>query len=260
MNILSISDSFTGLFPSKITVTFINIINDKVINTCKLKRTELPESFKKPTTMMISGEVWRVISVLPINSEEYLRKKKITIYVVDASNEAEFVINNNVPTRAHPFPDISGIKKDPNSNVILDIDSWRQFEFLPSSMLPLITEEFATIEAILNLEGKENGLLGYKNCHLRVKFGMPSYLLPIDDFIQIANGEIFENIFLTHHGYIENGFALKSDDNNYYGIIQDSHISLLCLENFDGVNDELLHLLEKYDIVLVDWCTPQVIY
>jgi hypothetical protein len=246
MNILSIADSFTGLFPSKITVTFVNIINDKVIDTCKLNKTDLPASFKKPTTMMISGEVWRVLRVV------YLGKKKITIYVVDAANEAEFDIHNYVPTRAYPIPEISAINKDPD--LIIDIDAWRQFEFLPSSMLPLITEEFAKIE-VLNAEG---GLLGYKNIHVREKFTMPSYQLPVEEFINI--GEILENVFIRHLGYVKHGFALRSAYNSYYGIIQDNYISLLCLENFDGVNEELFEVLEKYEIILVDWCTPQAVY
>jgi hypothetical protein len=223
MNILSIADNFTSLFPSKITVTFINVINDKVVNVCKLNRADLPESFNKPVTMMISGETWRVIRVLPTNS-----KKKLTIYVVDAANKSEFAIDHIVPTRAYPFI----------------TDSWRQLEFLPSSMLELVTEEFTIIDEIL----KDGGLLGYKSCYERVKIGMPSYRLPVDGFIK---GDI---------EYMGNNFTLRSAHNNYYGIIEDNHITLLCLENLDYVNEELMELFLQYDIILVDWCNTQAVY
>jgi len=222
-------------------------MNDKVIDTCKFNKADLPESFNKPTTMMIAGEPWRVLSVV------HSGKKKITIYAVDAANEAEFDIHNHVPTRAFPFPEIADINKDIDPDLIIEIDGWRQLEFFPVSMLPLLTAEFATIEEILNT----GGLLGYKTSHLRKKFTMSSYRLPIGEFI---SGEILENVFLKQYGYIEHGFVLRSPHNNYYGIMQEDHISMLCLENFDGVNDELLEVLEKYNMVLVDWCTPQAIY
>lgn len=221
MNILSIADSFTGLFPSKITVTFINVINDRVVNVSKLNSADLPESFSRPATMMISGEEWRVIRVLATSS-----KKKITIYVVDAANEAEFAVNNMVPTRAYPSPS----------------DSWRQLEFLPSSMLEQVTEEFTVIDEII----KEGGLLGYPSCYERVKIAMPSYRIPVD----FISGEI---------EYTGNNFTLKSAHNNYYGLIEDEHITLLCLENFDCMNEELMELFQQYDIMLVDWCGVQAI-
>jgi hypothetical protein len=221
MNILSIADNFTGLFPSKITVTFINVINDVVVKICKLDKNDLPESFDKPTTMMISGETWRVIRVLPVNS-----RKKLTIYVVNPPNETEFSINNIVPTRANSSFNIS----------------WRQLEFLPGAMLKLVTEEFIIIDEIL----KGGGLLGYPSCYERVKIGMPSYRLPVNSI----NGYI---------EYIDNTFTLKSAYNNYYGIIEDDHITLLCLESFDCVNEELMELFLQHDIILVDWCNTQVI-
>lgn len=224
MNILSIADSFIGLFPSKISATFINVMNDKVINVSKLNSSDLPESFEKPATMTIANEEWRVVKVVRT-------KRKITLYVVDAANEAEFAINHLVSTKASPALH----------------DSWRQLEFLPSSMLELVTEEFTLIDGIL----KQGGLLGYPSCYQRVKVGMPSYRLSVDGFIKATNGQI---------EYSGNRFRLTSAHNNYYGLIEDKQIILLCLDSFDGVNEELMELFLQYDLILVDWCNTQVIY
>jgi hypothetical protein len=226
MNYLTIANSFKDLFPPKVTVTFINAVDEQIITISKLDKTDLPDSFDKPITMTVLGESWRVVNVLP-------GRKKLTIYVADAAHESAFTTNYIVPTRAYPLPTTGN-----------DINLWRQLEFLPSSLLPIITEEFTMIEAVID----GGRLSGYESCYERVKLGMPSYSLPVSEFVQGVMSVSTAN-----------SFSLKSEHNSYYGIIQDGNIPLLCLEHLDGLNDELMDVLQRYDMILVDWCNLEAI-
>jgi len=238
MNYAAIAQNFIGLFPSKITVTLTDAISNKVITTYKVKKTELPSSFQKPTTI----NEWRVVRI------EYLRKKNLVLYVVDSS--ADFPINNLVPTKTL-LPDVVPGEV---SGLVIDPHSWRQLEFLPSSALPAVTEEFPVIEEIIS----SGGLLGYNQCHIRLT-DIPSYQLPLAELLEVTKGKMSGNVYLKNTGVIENSFHVIAEDNVYYGLVKDGYITLLCLENFDSINEELANVLSHYDLILVDWCQAQAI-
>ena len=61
----------------------------------------------------------------------------------------------------------------------------------------------------------------------------------------------------TRHA--SNGFALRTDNNEYYGTVENNRITHLCLNAFDCVDDEFALVATTWDLALVNWCDGSII-
>jgi hypothetical protein len=128
-------------------------------------------------------------------------------------------------------------------------DDWRQVEFLPLSVLPLIQEEMSEIEKL----SESNEI------HVRRKIGANHLSIPLDEFCELAGIKEKGSLkFYDQDGYVKNGFALRSENYTYYGTIQGDTIKELCLDDFESADTEFYQVAARYNLVLVDWCNGQI--
>jgi hypothetical protein len=128
-----------------------------------------------------------------------------------------------------------------------------QMEFLPAAGLPLIQEEVAFIDPILLAQNGSNPLLGYDTQHVRHQTAHLGTDIPFDAFCASIQVNKKGNVRIAGNDFIENGFALRSDNYEYYGTLVNNRITHLGLTTFDRVDDEFSELVTTWDLVLVNW-------
>ena len=146
-------------------------------------------------------------------------------------------------------------------NFTLDIstDDWLQLEFLPAAAVELIQEELAAIDQVLLAENGGNPLLGYASSHIRNQTAQLGANIPFDAFCAALPVQKLGNVRLAGNNFIENGFALQTDNYTYYGMVTDGQITHLCLPVFDCIDDEFSQVATTWELALVDWCNVNVI-
>lgn len=116
------------------------------------------------------------------------------------------------------------------------------------------------VEAILFPEGKSSSLSVYDSLHIR-KIDRQNLSIPFADFcerVAVREKGALTITFAGSSGFVQDGFALRSDNYMYYGTVTDGIIKELCLQRFDQADDEFCNLAANYELVLVVWCNGQI--
>ena len=249
MKILAMYEGMAGLFPKKVLVTLVHAENGNVLGDYKMAREELPEVFNKPTTLDMGDRSWRIVKARPFLLDGV---KKLTLHVVEANSflQERFM----VPTKCYPP---SALIENPAGDYTINIspEDWRQLEFLPVAQLELIQEKTTIIEGMLEAINEDDGLLGYETIYEREDIEGAALNIPFDEFFQFVNG--------VEKGEVEgvaNSFVIRSENYQYYGIVKENVIVNLCLLAFDSAEDEFAGVVEKYELLLADWCSGKIIF
>lgn len=257
MKYLKMFEAITGLFPKMIKVTLLDAATSNLLGTHKIPADKLPAAFNKPITLEINNTIWRILKADPVSADEYLFMKRVTLNVQNADYVDELSLYFSLPTVCGDLPE-TGMKYLHNDFTLeLSHLDWRQIEFRPLHQAFVIEPEIAQINQIL--DGQPNPLLGYQQQYTREASSLFLLAIPFREFCgQMKNAQL-GNIFLNKNGFVINGFALRSDSNTYYGIIENDLIQILCITEFNYVDDEFMQIIDKYELLMVDWCNTNVL-
>ncbi|MCF6402121.1 hypothetical protein L3C95_04500 [Chitinophaga filiformis] len=260
MNILLMVDSASTLFQKKVNVTLVHAESKAVINNHALNDFPLPEQFNKPTILDIENTRWRIVKVETLRSGNYFRSAKVQLYVLPPDSIVDpnkFLVPTLVPREQIITTDAAQAFND--FTLHLSHDEWLQFEFLPLSNIEQIQETTAIIESIINAPDENNNLWGYSSYHIRDLTWNYRLGIPFEDFCGFTGIADKGNIVLSNAAFVKNGFALRSSDHIYYGIVNNGVITKLAIKNFDCLDEELSNVLSKYGLTFVDWCNASIL-
>ena len=254
---------FKNLFrKNTIKVEFIDAISNEAFGSVKMKPEQLPASFDKPTTIHIENEDWQVERADPVYADEFIKKGELILWVnkilkIDPRN-----IRFSIPTLSNELPKTADNYLFNGFTHTIHEDDWRQIEFLPVNVLPVVQEEMKMVEEILFPESDpdfDSTVNGFDRVHVRTKIERQLLNIPVEDFIKELSIQQKGNLAIRGYtGYVENGFALRSPGYIYYGTVENGMIKELCLDFFDSMDDEINNTLSKYDLLLINWCRGMI--
>jgi hypothetical protein len=253
MNYAKVLDAALTMFPKKVKVTCIDGVTEQLIGKYKVLLHQLPEVFDKPVTLTIEGNEWRVIKAKPHHSDEFSIFKKLTLHVLNKEQLQQAPLGYNLPSRHAIIPSTTATPFYEQFTIDLMPDEWLQMEFLPAAGLPKIQEEVALIDPIILAENGSNPLLGYNTQHVRQQTADLAADIPFDAFCASIQATKKGNVRIAGNDYVENGFAVQSDNFEYYGTLVNNRITHLSLTAYDSVDDEFSQLVSTWDLVLVNW-------
>lgn len=190
----------------------------------------------------------------------FLIPKKLTLHLRAIEHVNPQNIRFSLPTISNELPSMIDTSLFHDFTLNLREDDWRQIEFFPIQLLPEIQKEMEAVEAILFPEVEATTLLGYDTVHVR-KIDRQNLSIDFTDFCeQIAVREkgALTVAFAGYSGFVQDGFALRSDNYTYYGTLKDRIINELCLHQFDQADDEFFSIAARYGLVLTLWCRGQI--
>ncbi|NML22340.1 hypothetical protein HHL16_15760 [Pseudoflavitalea sp. G-6-1-2] len=244
---------------SEVEVTFINEATGEVMGATKLPLEQLPAAFDKQTTLTISGKKWEIAKADPIYASEFSQTGKLTLRMVSIDHLDPNKIRFSLPTISNELPALTDISLFDDFTLELREDDWRQVEFLPEILLPLIQVELVSVGAVLFPDGKAPELPGYGAIHVR-EINRSNLALNFEKFCDAAGiKERGAITFAGNTGYVQDGFALRSAQFTFYGTFTNGIIRELCLQNFDEASEGLLKLAAKNELVLIDWCKAKLV-
>lgn len=253
MNYAKVLDAALTMFPKKVKVTCIDGVTEKPIGKYKVFLQQLPTVFDKPVTLTIDGHEWRVIKAKPHHSDEFSIFKKLTLHVLNKVQLQQAPLGHDLPTRHAIIPSTTTAPLYEQFTINLTPDEWLQMEFLPAAELVKIQEEVAFIDPIILAENGKNPLLGYDTQHVRLQTAHLGVDIPFDAFCASIRVSKKGNIRIAGNDFVENGFAIQSDNYEYYGTLVNNRITHLSITAFDSVDDEFSQLVSTWDLVLVNW-------
>jgi hypothetical protein len=275
MSYAKVIDAALQLFPKKIKVTLINGVTGSKIGKHKIGLNQLPAAFNKPVTLQIDGQVWRVIQAEPVLADDFAIFKKLSLHVLDNEQLQQAQIHYNIPTQSAGLPAITTTPLYNDFSIDISADDWLQLQFLPASALPVIQEEITQIETVLRQASSGNPLLGYETPYVRSQIQPLVLDIPLTEFCEsiavqkmgcirwVNNGghEIrgSHRMHFSETGFVENGFALQSDNYVYYGTVINGRITHLGLTAFDCIDDEFFQLSTANNLLLADWCGARIV-
>lgn len=115
-----------------------------------------------------------------------------------------------------------------------------------------IQEEVALIDPIIIAENGSNPLPGYPIQHVRQQTAGLGANNPFDAFCASIQATKKGNVRIARNDFVENGFAVQSDNYEYYGTLVNNRITHLSLTAWDSVDDEFSQLVSTRDLVRVN--------
>jgi len=150
-----------------------------------MKPEQLPESFDKPTTMHLQEEEWTVAKADPVSRQEFALSGKLTLHLVLIERLDPEKVLFTLPTISNELPGTVETRLFNDFTLTLHEDDWRQNEFLPLRLLPVVQEEMAFVEVILFPDDRPEGAFGYKTVHVRNKIGAQHLTIPLAEFCEL---------------------------------------------------------------------------
>lgn len=249
-----------NFFKRNIKVVFIDEATGNTIGVSEMKREQLPDAFDKPTTMQIAEKELQVVKADPVHAEDFSASKKLTLHLRSIDHIDPENIRFSIPTISNELPEMVNSTLFCDFTLQLHEDDWRQIEFLPLQLLPKIQEEMTAVEAILFPEAGTTPSLGYDSVHVR-KIDRQQLSISFTDFCEQMNIQekgALTVAFAGNSGFVQDGFALRSNSYTYYGTVKEGVINELCLPHFDQADDEFYKVAARYGLALVEWCKGQI--
>lgn len=165
---------------------------------------------------------------------------------------------------------LPGTNEQPKDSLDLEIleDDWRQLEFILKKYQNSINQEIDSINMIIKNESVDVGenMTAFKNLHVRKL--IPN---PLDEGIELEDLNFFFGSFKTgslsfnRYGRVNNGIHFNISGFQLYGLLNNSKVTtfsfygLSSWDNLETFKMEIKNLMNKYDLVLVDWRSRMVI-
>jgi hypothetical protein len=245
-------EALVALIPKIIKVTLVDATNGNELGKHKIPASQLPAIFNKPTTLFIDNTYWRVLDADPVSADDFQFSRKLTLLVVESTQVNGQQLYFDLPTIADQVPATGIYNQVDQFNLQFDIAQWRQVEFLPLSELSVIEETISDIEKILAMQN--NALRGYQQQCKRIMVKDLSVHIPIHDFYPLLDRPVTGSILLNESMVVQNGFAIRSENHTYYGIMENDSIRNLCMSEFDYADEELMKVLSAFSLTVIDWC------
>lgn len=257
MKYLKMFEAVVGLFPRTIRVKLVDMATGQLIGTYKIAAEQLPSAFNRPTTLEINQINWRVMKADPVSANDFLFSKKLKLFVYEDSKIDKKKLYYDLPTICRPSPEtcIESLYND----FTLELSSleWQQQEFKHLDQTIAIDHEIEQINQILSEQ--PNALLGFQRQYIRNASLFSLLSIPFHEFCETVKKIGIGNVFLDNNGFVKNGFALRSDSNTYYGIVDNEVIQTLCVTAFNYVDDEFMQIVTRYKLLLIDWCNARIL-
>lgn len=234
------------LFPKKIIRRYTDASSGAIIDETELNFDEVPHAFDKPITVILNQEYWQVVSE-PTDVKELRKKKYINLGIKKVNGDEAGIL---FPSRALDGPSFTTSTAG-NDLLYLPVSLWRQIEFLPKDELPKIEANFTEIDNIISSE--KNSLSGYYSQHVRSDIDGHQLDVPMEQLEALIHLRKSREVAINNQGCIKDAFAVYTDLNIFYGIVEDGIIRQLCLYNFDCMNEEILNVMDAFSLLLVDW-------
>ena len=190
-----------------------------------------------------------------------------------SNNDSEVVLMDpndllmSIATIENTLPKTNNQKTDSLDLEILE-DDWRQLEFILKKHSDLITQEIDSINKIIENESVkiDDQIVGFKNLHVRKL--IPN---PLDEGINLVE---FKNEFsslkigslsFNRYGKVNKGIYFNISNFDLYGITENSKVKTLAFQGLSSWDElstfklEIKRLMSKYNLVLVDWKSREVI-
>lgn len=254
---------FNQLFAKKITVEFIDVQSGAVFAQSEMDAGQLPESFALNTTIQLGEEEWQVKEAIPAHATEFKKTGKLTLKLsrIQYVNPQDLLFS--LPTISNELPTL--VSEAPFKGDLLTIreDDWRQIEFLPSGKKDLVQQEIAHIKSVFEHHSQtlEENFIAFTKLHVRNHVGSPSLKIPFDQLKELFGlVEVGSISFTDSTEFVQAGFSIALGTINLYGVLEDAVVTELCLTAIDEVTvEKILPLLYHQGLILVDWCSCEVI-
>jgi hypothetical protein len=249
-----------NFFKKTIKVTFIDDATGDIISISEMKQEQLPEAFDEPATMQVADKEWQIVKADPVYNKDFSASKKLVLHLRSIEYIDPLNIRFSIPTISNDLPLVVDHPLFHDFALDLHEDDWRQIEFFPLQLLPEIQREMTKVEAILFPDNDASTLAGYDTIHVR-KIDRQHITIPFKDFceqITVREKGALTLKFADYSGFVQDGFALRSDNYTYYGTMKDGIINELCLQQFDQADDEFSNIAARYGLALVIWCRGQI--
>lgn len=255
-----------------VTVTFVNQLDQSIIGRSELAVEQLPETFAINTVMHLGDEDWQILKAEPCDKSAFVKTRELTLTMqrIESINPADILFS--LPTIAGELPGLSPTTFSTSFTYQMREDDWRQCEFFEVYKKARILEEITKVEALkgANQSEDDDTLMGFEHIHIRDLTDVATLsisLLALLHQLQISDvGAIqFEN----NAGYIAQGFAVETAENIFYGILdvrekgslelENLVVSILAVQPKSEDSQELVQLLQAFNLLYVDWCHGSVI-
>jgi hypothetical protein len=217
---------------TSIEVTFIDDATGQVIGVTQLSPEQLPATFAVATTFHLGPQEWQVQTAVPPTSAEFYETKKLTLHLrkVEYVNPQDILYT--LPTLAGELPEMADAPLFPGFELSIHEDDWRQNEFLPRTALLLAAQEAEAIQRVWTEFGNltSTGIQTFKHLHVRERLGAPGLTLDFARLQEVLGASHPGSLkFHDQPGFVRNGFALQTPTALYYGILEGSTVTHLCL-------------------------------
>jgi hypothetical protein len=158
------------------------------------------------------------------------------------------------PTISNKFPQAIPKTRETEFDIFIHEDDYRQNEFFNVSSLLQIQEEFNSIKEIWTNHCKKSGEYTlFKNCHVRKSIGSPNLRINFNELKTLLKCNSVGQVIINGD-ILANGFAIKTDNTTYFGILNDDTVIELCIAQWnDNTTNEILEIDRTFNLLFVNW-------
>lgn len=208
---------------------------------------------------------WQIATLTPAsNGHDQPHEITLCLKKAKASNPQDPYYH--VPSVAACQPDTDIETEFFDFTYELNDKDWRQHEFIPKVDQPCVEIELHSIRMIWEHYRllTENGSYIFSRTHVREKIGTPCLQLKLKELQAFTgNVQIGALKLSSQNEYIENGFAIPTDDGIFYGTALGETIITLCFHAKNIIPSlKSLEITQKiakqYNLIFVDWCKCEI--
>lgn len=164
---------------------------------------------------------------------------------------------------------LPGTNEQPKDSLDLEIleDDWRQLEFVLKKHQSSINQEIDSINLIIENESVEVGenMTAFKNLHVRRLIPNPlDEGIELEEFKKSFTSFKTGSLSFSQYGKVDNGIHFSISNFQLYGLLNGSKVTSFCFYGLSSWDDletfktEMKTLMDKHDLVLVDWRSRMV--
>ena len=244
----------------KIKVQFIDNLNGKTIGISEMKADQLPETFSIPTTMHIQESDWNVEEAIPENSIDFVKTRSLVLKMRKIEKINPNDLWYSTPTISNEFPQTDSKTEQTNFDIQIHEDDYRQNEFLNLNAQPLIEKEIVDIKDIWeNYSKKSDDYTLFKKCHVRNVIGAPNLTINFNKLKSLLKCNSAGQVLINGDA-LANGFALKTANTTYFGVLNIDTVIELCIAQWnENTTNEILEINKAFDLLFVNWYQCDII-
>ena len=251
-----------------VMVVFVDEKTKKEIGRSQTPISQLPESFLIATRLHIRDEEWSVVRAEPSTSAEFRVTGKLVLHLARIERLSPKDILFTLPSISNESPAIApGAIENRPGTLDLHEDDWRQAELVSVQFEQAVSEELDLIRRVCDEESVPVGQgRAFRSCHVRR--GVPRPIAAgvrfadIASLATIASCERSQLQMSRAGGRVADGFAFRLPRLWLYGQSHKGEIGVLAIHATQGSGVDtgdteartLVDLMQRHDLLLVDWC------